>query len=46
MSAAKTKTQKPSAKKPPAKTWVGSAKGKAKIKPGVDLTKPTYVLGR
>ena len=45
MSLAKTKPQKPVAKKPPAKTWIGSAKGKLIVKPGVDLTKPTYALG-
>ena len=45
MSAAKSIPRKPSAKKKSAKTWIGSAKGKVKVKPGVDLTEPTYALG-
>lgn len=35
------------AKKPTAvKNWIGSGKGKARIASGVDLTAPTYALGK
>lgn len=48
-----TNTKKPSARKPAPKArakkvpkWVGSGEGKAYVKPGVDLTKPTLPPGK
>jgi hypothetical protein len=47
-----TKTKKSDANKPAAKSakkvpaWIGSGKGKAFVREGVDLTKPTFKVGR
>jgi hypothetical protein len=42
----KTVFSKSAKVKSPVATWIGSAKGKISIKPGVDLTKPTFKVGK
>jgi len=42
----KSATSKPTKAKKPHPSWIGSGAGKIFIKPGVDLTKPTFKVGK
>jgi hypothetical protein len=39
-------SSKPTKAKKPVPAWIGSAAGKVFVKPGVDLTKPTFKVGK
>jgi hypothetical protein len=39
-------SSKPTKTKKPIPKWIGSAAGKVSVKPGVDLTKPTFKVGK
>ena len=41
----KSASSKPTKAKKPVSAWIGSAAGKVFVKPGVDLTKPTFKVG-